>query len=93
MTPDEAIALSFATLSDLPRAGLTDRLYADDPHLLELARMLLPRANAVRKAAAPRGICAVAGNEPQFPSALLTLPDVPPALWYRGSLKPWPPPL
>jgi hypothetical protein len=33
MTPDEAIALSFATFSDLPRAGLTDRLHADDPHL------------------------------------------------------------
>jgi len=85
MTPDEAIALSFATLSDLPRAGLTDRLHADDPHLLELARVLLPRANAVRRAAASRGIRAVAWNDPQFPSALLTLPDVPPALWYRGS--------
>lgn len=85
MTTDEAIALSFATLSDLPRAGLTDRLQADDPHLLELARLLLPRASAVRTAAAPRGIRAVAWNDPQFPSALLTLPDVPPALWYRGS--------
>ena len=85
MTRDEAIALSFATLSDLPRAGLTDRLHADDPHLVELARLLLPRVSAVRTAAAPRGIRAVAWNDPQFPSALLTISDVPPALWYRGS--------
>src|SRR5262245_59206763 len=84
MTPDEAIALSFAALSDLPRAGLTDRLRADDPHLLDLARLLLPRADAVRLAAAPRGIRAVAWNDPSFPASLLTLPDVPPALWYRG---------
>ena len=86
MTPDEAIALSFATFSELPRAGLTDRLHADDPHLLDLARLLLPRANAVRIAAARRGIRAVAWNDASFPSALLTLPDVPSALWYRGSL-------
>src|SRR6185503_15978289 len=87
MTPDEAIALSFATLSDLPRVGLIDRLHADDPHLLDLARLLLPRADAVRIAAARRGIRAVAWNDPSFPSTLLSLPDVPPALWYRGSLE------
>ncbi|HEU5258494.1 MAG TPA: DNA-processing protein DprA [Vicinamibacterales bacterium] len=87
MTPDEAIALSFATLSDLPRVGLKDRLHADDPHLLDLARLLLPRADAVRIAAAQRGIRAVAWNDPSFPSTLLSLPDVPPALWYRGSLE------
>src|SRR5689334_10620962 len=87
MTPDEAIALSFATFSDLPRAGLTDRLHADDPNLLDLARLLLPRAHAVRMAAAPRGIRAVAWNDPSFPLALLSLPDVPPALWYRGCLE------
>src|SRR5215470_11380360 len=85
MTPDEAIALSFATLSDLPRICLIDRLHADDPHLLDLARLLLPRADAVRLAAAQRGIRAVAWNDPSFPSALVSLPDVPPALWYRGS--------
>src|SRR5258705_9450490 len=86
MSPDESVALSFAVLSDLPRAGLTDRLHADDPHLLELARSLLPRARAVRAAAASRGIQVVAWNEPAFPAALLTLTDVPPALWYRGRL-------
>src|ERR1044071_6975240 len=86
MSPDEAVALSFAFLSDLPRAGLTNRLRADDPHLLELARSLLPRAHAVRAIAADRGVHTVAWNEPAFPSALLTLGDLPPALWYRGCL-------
>lgn len=86
MSPDEAVALSFAVLSDLPRIGLTERLHADDPHLLELARSLLPHASRVRTAAAKRGIHAVAWNEPQFPTALLTLSDMPPALWYRGTL-------
>src|ERR1700704_397126 len=56
MSPDEAVALSFAFLSDLPRAGLTDRLRADDPNLLELARALLGQAAAVRAAATRRGI-------------------------------------
>jgi len=86
MSPDESVALSFAAFSDLPRAGLTDRLHADDPNLLELARSLLARADMVQTAAASRGIRVVAWNEPHFPSALLTLTDVPPALWYRGRL-------
>jgi DNA processing protein len=86
MSPDEAVALSLAFLSDLPRAGLTDRLRADDPNLLELARSLVARANAVRADAARRGIHAVAWNEPAFPGALSTLTDAPPALWYRGRL-------
>lgn len=84
MTPDEAIALSLAPLADLPRAGLTQRLLADDPHLVELARRLLPRSCAVRAVAAQRGVSVVAWNEPQFPTSLLTLVDIPPALWYRG---------
>ena len=86
MSPDESVALSFALLSDLRRTGLTDRLHADDPHLLELARSLVPHANAVRAAAATRGIRAVGWNAPGFPPALLTLTDMPPALWYRGRL-------
>jgi DNA processing protein len=86
MTPDEAIALSFAPLSDLPRTGLTARLHAGDPHLLEIARALLPLAAATRAEAEMRGIRAVGWNEPRFPAALLTLTDVPPALWYRGHL-------
>jgi DNA processing protein len=86
MTSDEAVALSFAFLSDLRRSGLTDRLLADDPNLVELARSLMLRANAARADAASRGIHVVGWNEPAFPSALLTLSDVPPALWYRGRL-------
>src|SRR6185503_17165599 len=89
VSPDEAVALSFAVLSDVPRAGLTDRLRADDPHLLERARALLPQAEAVRAAAAGRGIRTVAWNEPAFPAALLTLGDLPPALWFRGDRDRW----
>jgi len=86
MSPDEAVALSCAVLSDLPRTSLTERLHADDPHLVELARSLLPRAHAVRTAAARRGIHVVGWNDQRFPAALLTLADMPPALWYRGTL-------
>jgi DNA processing protein len=87
MTPDQAIALSFASLSDLPRAGLTDRLRADDPNLLELAWTLLPRAAAARSEAAAHGILVVGWNDSRFPVALATLTDVPPALWCRGDLE------
>ena len=86
MSPDHAVALSFAVLSDLPRTGLTERLHADDPNLVELARSLLPQAHAVRTAAAKRGIHVVGWNDPRFPAALLTLSDMPPAIWYRGRL-------
>jgi DNA processing protein len=86
MTPDQAIALSFAAQADLPRRGLTDRLFGDDPTLLELAETLAPRANQVRTWARTRGIEAVGWNEPAFPAALLTLPDLPPAIWYLGTL-------
>jgi DNA processing protein len=86
VSPDEAIALSFAPLSELPRSGLTERLRGDDPHLLELARSLLPQAETARTAAERRGIRVVAWNDPAFPLALLTLADLPPALWYRGEL-------
>lgn len=86
MSPDYAVALSLAVLSELPRAGLTDRLHAGDPHLLELARSLLPKAYAARAAAERRGIHVVGWNDPQFPASLLTLTDMPPALWYRGTL-------
>ena len=86
MTPDDAVALSFAGPSDLPRLGLGDRLRADDPHLLEIARALMSHAHSARAAAARRGIHVIAWNEPAFPAALLTLTDLPPALWYQGEL-------
>ena len=86
MTPDHAVALSFASAAELPRVGLGDRLRADDPNLLELAYSLTARAEGVRAEARRRGVEVIAWNEPAFPAALLTLPDLPPALWYQGHL-------
>src|SRR5215468_3363475 len=87
MTPDHAVALSFASFSQLPRTDLAARLRADDPELLELARTLSAQAIAARDEAARRHIHVIAWNEPEFPAALLTLGDPPPALWYRGNLE------
>ena len=87
MTPDDAVALSFASAADLPRVGLGDRLRADDLNLLELAHSLRSRALAVRAEARTRGIGVIAWNEPAFPASLLTLTDLPPALWYHGRLE------
>jgi DNA processing protein len=87
MTPADASALSFATLSELPRTGLADRLRADDPHLLELAHALAPQAITAIRDAARRSIGLVAWNDSGFPHALLTLTDFPPAIWYRGQLE------
>jgi DNA processing protein len=84
MTHDLAVALSL--LPSLPRAGLTDRLSAEDPALLELAEPLLARACALRASAARHGIHTVAWGDPAFPPHLRTLSDVPPVLWYRGAL-------
>jgi DNA processing protein len=87
MTPDDAVALSFASAADLPRVGLGDRLRADDLNLLELAHSLRSRAQTVRAEARTRGIGVIAWNEPAFPASLLTLTDLPPALWYHGRLE------
>ena len=85
MTTDEAVALSLA--SDLSRVGLSDRLRVDDPTLIELARSLMSHAHSTRARAATRGIRVIAWNDPRFPAALLTMTDMPPALWYRGHLE------
>lgn len=85
MTHDLAVALSL--LPSLPRAGLSGRLLADDPTLIELARPLLTEARDIRTAAARRGIHTVAWNDPAFPAHLRTLSDMPPLLWYRGRLE------
>ena len=87
MTSDLLVALSLASAAELPRVGLADRLRADDPVLFELASSLLPRARAVRAEALSIGVEAVGWSDPSFPAALLTLPDPPPALWYRGRLE------
>jgi DNA processing protein len=84
MTLDEAVALSL--VPDLPRVGLTDRLRLRDPTLLELAARTRDEARAVRTRAAADDIGVIAWNDRRFPAALLTISDVPPALWYRGTL-------
>jgi DNA processing protein len=84
MTSDEAIALSL--LDDLPRVGLTARLHADDPELLERAAPLLPRARELRQSSATAGLLVIPWNDVRFPAPLLAIGDCPPALWGRGSL-------
>lgn len=84
MTLDEAVALSL--VPELPRVGLTDRLRARDPVLLEEASRRREEAVAVRVRAAAGGIEVVAWSDRRFPAALLTTSDMPPALWYRGAL-------
>jgi DNA processing protein len=84
MNDDSAVALSL--LENLPRIGLTDRLRAHDPVLIESAAALLPRARDLRASAAARGIQFVAWDAPGYPPSLLNLTDAPPGLWYRGTL-------
>ena len=85
MTVDEAVALSL--VPNLPRVGLTARLRADDPVLLEEAAHLRERAQEVRRRAEAAGIGVLPWHDPRFPSLLLAIPDAPPVLWYRGALE------
>jgi DNA processing protein len=84
MTLDHAVALSLR--ADLARLGLTERLLADDPTLLDLAHPLLDRARVVRTEAAHNGTHVLAWDSASFPASLLAIPDAPPVLWYRGVL-------
>jgi DNA processing protein len=84
MTFDQAVALSL--LDDLPRRGLTARLQASDPELIERADAARHRATTLCTATAARGIFFLAWNDPRFPAGLLALPDCPPGLWYRGDI-------
>lgn len=84
MTLDQAVALSF--VPTLSRRGLTERLRADDPALLDAAAPLIERARAVRQHAERRGVHVIAWNDARFPSPLLAIADAPPVLWYRGVL-------
>jgi DNA processing protein len=84
MTLDEAVALSL--VPDLPRVGLTERLRARDPLLLEEASRRRAAAREVRTRAAAKAIAVIAWNDRRFPAPLLTMPDMPPALWYCGAL-------
>ena len=84
MTVDFAVALSL--LENLPRVGLTARLLDSDPELIEVAASLVDRARDERNRAAQAGIGVLAWNDPLMPPQLIAISDVPPALWYRGSL-------
>ena len=84
MTLDEAVALSL--IENLPRIGLTARLIDSDPELQEIATSLVDRARAERSRAAAAGIHVLPWNDPLMPAHLLAISDLPPALWYRGSL-------
>jgi DNA processing protein len=84
MTLDQSIALSL--LENLPRIGLTARLLESDPELIECAAPLVERAREERIRAARAGVEVMAWNDPRMPSHLMAISDVPPALWYRGSL-------
>jgi DNA processing protein len=84
MTLDQSVALSL--LENLSRIGLTARLLESDPELIELSTALLDRARAERIRAAEAGIGVLAWNDPVMPSHLRAISDLPPVLWYRGSL-------
>jgi DNA processing protein len=84
MTLDQSVALSL--VENLPRIGLTARLLESDPELIECAAPLVERAREERIRAARAGVGVVAWNDPRMPSQLMAINDVPPALWYRGSL-------
>ena len=84
MTLDQAVALSL--LDRLPRVGLTARLLESDPELIECTVPLIDRARTERARAAAAGIHVLAWNDPRMPPALLAISDVPPVLWYRGTL-------
>jgi DNA processing protein len=84
MTIDHAVALSL--VPDLARRGLVERLKAGDPELLDTAERRRIEASAVRVRAASTGVFFVPWDAPEFPPALLAIPDCPPGLWYRGAL-------
>ena len=87
MTLDDAVALSFAFLSDLPRAGLTDRLRADDPTSAR-TRALAPAAGAMPCARLPQPRASTRSRGTSRVSRRAADADAicPPALWYRGRL-------
>jgi DNA processing protein len=91
MTLDQAVALSLLA-DQLPKPGLTARLLAGDPELLELAMPMLETARAVRLSGEAAGIHALPWNDPRFPTLLGAISDSPPVLWYRGRLPVFDPP-
>jgi DNA processing protein len=86
MTLDQAVALSLLN-DQLPKPGLTARLHADDPELLDRVASMIETARAARLRAEAAGIHALPWNDPRFPTLLGAIPDGPPVLWYRGQLS------
>ena len=86
MTLDQAVALSLLK-DQLPKPGLTARLLADDPELLERAVLNVENARAIRLRAEAQGIHALPWNDPRFPTLLGAISDGPAVLWYRGPLS------
>jgi DNA processing protein len=88
MTLDQAVALSLVLSSpgSLRRTGLSERLRAHDPELLEHAAPELVRARDLRIRAASTGISVLAWNDTRFPAALRAIVDTPPVIWYRGAI-------
>jgi DNA processing protein len=84
MTLDHAVSLSL--LEYLPRVNLTERL-KNDPSLLEQAAPFIERARVVRELAERAAIHVIPWNDPNFPTSLATLTDLPPVLWYQGELS------
>jgi len=84
MTPDALLALSLDP--SLSRLNLAERLRARDPDLAARAAHWMDAGLAARRRAADAGLQAVTAADPQYPAALLSLPDLPPALWFRGDL-------
>jgi DNA processing protein len=84
MTVDQAVALSL--LENLSRIGLTARLLEADPELIESAAPLVEQAGVVRVRAAEAGVGVLPWNDSRIPPQLMAITDLPPALWYRGSL-------
>lgn len=86
MTLDQAVALSLLK-DQLPKPGLTARLVAEDPELLERAVLNVENARTIRLRAEAEGIHPLPWNDPRFPTLLGAIPDGPPVLWYRGRLS------
>jgi DNA processing protein len=84
MTVDQSVALSL--LENLSRLGLTARLLEADPELIESAAPLVEQARLVRIGAAQAGVGVLPWNDSRMPPQLMAITDLPPALWYRGSL-------
>jgi DNA processing protein len=85
MTLDHAVALSL--FPDLTRVGLTERLRADDPELLELAASRLEEAAALRRDAETRGTHVLPWFDARFPTMLTAISDGPAVLWFQGDLS------